>query len=132
MQLTANRRQEWKLQRQAIIAEMIRLSRGGPSGQLKILWAELRECERKLLATCTGKTENWYEAKELLELDKGRNPSAMWDTDSSLSIPPTNGEKLGEMIGALMEREKIDPCDFPSLEANSPPIKVALRAIDSG
>lgn len=132
MQLTADRRQEWKNRRQEIINEMIQSLKSNPSSQLKILWGELRECERKLLATCSEVTENWYEARELLDLDEGRTPSAMWETESSLSSNITKGDALTKMIEALIQRQSIDPCDFPSLEANSPPIKLGLRGIDSG
>ena len=54
--------------------------------QLKVLWGGLRECERCLLATCSEGTENWYEAKELLELDKRENQVAALDPSMKLSL----------------------------------------------
>jgi hypothetical protein len=134
MQLTSNRRQEWKNQRQIIIDTMIRAAKRNSSNQLKVLWGELRECERSLLATCSEGTENWYEAKELLELDRRENQVAALDPSMKLSLSAVQIEIQDEgasLIKALEERQGIDPCDFPSLEVNSLPIKLALRSIES-
>ncbi|MFI5421593.1 MAG: hypothetical protein ACHQ1H_11550 [Nitrososphaerales archaeon] len=134
MQVSSDRRQEWKNRRQIIIDMMIRTATRNASNQLKILWGELRECERSLLTTCSEGTENWYEAKELLEMDKRENQVAALDPSIRLSLDAVQIETKDEgasLIRALEERQGIDPCDFPSLEVNSLPIKLALRSIES-
>jgi hypothetical protein len=134
MQVSSNRRQEWKNRRQIILDTMIRIARRNSSNQLKVLWGELRECERSLLATCSEGTENWYEAKELLELDKRENQVVELEPSTRLSLSAVQVEiqdETASLIKALEERQAIDPCDFPSLEVNSLPIKLALRSIES-
>ena len=95
MQLTSNRRQEWKDQRQIIIDTILRAAKRNSSIRLKGIWGELRECERSLLATCSEGTENWYEAKELLELDRRENQVAALDSSMKLSLSAVENRDTG-------------------------------------
>ena len=70
----------------------------------------------------------------MLELDKQENQVAELDPSTRLSLGAVQIEIKDEnasLIKALEERQAIHSCDFPSLEINSLPIKLALRSIES-
>jgi hypothetical protein len=127
--------------RQEIIKTMVQMS-PVQSNKLKFLWGELRECEKRLLELCAQRTEELYEARELLRFGQP-NPSAeitlgaerfshlpSETTESYIgNLSKLQNQLLNGLIRALEEREQIDPCDYPALETNSEPIRLALRSL---